>query len=1062
MFQWIIESSIKFRYLLIAFSIVLLIFGMRQLRQMPVDVFPEFAPPKVEIQTIGIGMTPEEVEEFITIPLEKILASTPGVVDIRSKSVRALSQVVLIFKRGENLIQARQRVQELLQVAIAGFPASVGTPIMLQPLSSTSRVMKIGISSDKLDMMDLSMLAYWKIKFRLMSVPGVANIPIWGERIKMLTVQADPELMSANDVTLDEVLETTSNALDFGLLQHTSAAQNRIAGMIDTPNQRLAIHHEYPLFGPDHLSNVPIALSQKRASEPPRIKDIGDVTWDTWPMMGDAVINDKVGLMMIVEKLPWANTLEVTRGIEQALAELKPGLKDVEIDSSIFRPATFIELSIHNLTVALVLGGLLVIGILMLFLYEWRVALVSVIAIPLSLITAAVVLWLMGTTINTMILAGFIVALGSVVDDAIIDVENVVRRLRQRQETGKAIPVFQVIVEASMEVRPAIMQATLIIVLAVLPVFFMGGLSGAFFEPLAFSFLLAMIASLVVALTITPALCFILLRNADLKKKSSPLVPWLKKRYDGMLRSVIGAPWMTSVVSAMIIVMGLSVWPYLGEELLPDFKERDFLMHWVPAEGTSLPETFRITQAASVELRQIPGVRNFGAHIGRAVAGDEPYGVQFTENWVSVDPKVDYDKTRGAIEEAVEGYPGMRRDVQTYLKERIREVLTGSGESIVVRIFGPDVHVLQDVATRVYEKIHDIPGFIDVHKGQQKTIPQLQVKVDLDKAAQFGLKPGEIRRIISTISSGQEVTDIHRDGKVYDVVVWSPESIRDNPDKIGELLIDTPYGGRVRLRDVADINIVGANGSVKRENGSRRIDVEGNVSGRDLGSVAADVQKRLTELAAEGVFPQGYYPQILGEYKERQTAQRNLAYATIVVVALILLLLHASFRNLKLAIMVFISLPAALVGALLAIFLGDGIISLGALVGIITILGIAARNGILLIQHYRYIEQVEKQKFGIDLVLRGASERLSPILMTTLCTAFALLPLVVAGSIPGHEIEHPMAVAILGGLVTSTALTLFIVPLLYLHLGQIKSKDVANDDFRYLINPVPLVNSKEA
>ncbi|TVZ40403.1 CzcA family heavy metal efflux pump [Alteromonadaceae bacterium 2753L.S.0a.02] len=1036
MFRWIIGSSLKFRFLLLALSALMMIFGVEQLRKMPVDVFPEFAPPKVEIQTIGIGMTPEEVEQFITMPLENILQSTPGLDVIRSKSVRALSQVVLIFKRGEDLIAARQRVQELLQVAIAGFPQSVGTPVMLQPMSSTSRVMKIGISSDKLDLMDLSMLAYWKIKFRLMSVPGVANIPIWGERIKMLTVQADPTLMNAHNVTLDEVLDTTSNALDFGLLQHTSASKNRIGGMIDTANQRMSIHHQYPTFNPDHLANVPIALSKKRPTPPPLLSDIGDVVWDTWPMMGDAVINDGEGLLLIVEKLPWANTLEVTRGIEAALEELKVGLPDVAIDSEIFRPATFIEQSIHNLGRTLVLGAILVIIVLMAFLYEWRVALISVIAIPLSLVAAGIVLWLLGTTINTMILAGLLVAVGSVVDDAVIDVENIVRRLRQHQQQGDKKSVARVIVDASMEVRPAIMQATLIIILAVVPVFFMGGLSGAFFEPLAFSFLLAMLASMVVAMTVTPALCYMLLNRKVLEHKESPLVPWLKSKYANLLAAIIAAPRRTAGVTFAIVLAGLAVIPFLGESLLPEFKERDFLMHWVPASGTSLPETFRITQAASRELRQIPGVRNFGAHIGRAVSGDEPYGVQFTENWISVDPKVDYDETRGKIEAAVEGYPGMRRDVQTYLKERIREVLTGSGDSIVVRLSGSDIHKLTEVGDQVYEQLRDIPGFIDVSVGQQKTIPQLQVRVNLDKAAAVGLKPGEVRRVISTLMSGQEVTDIHRNGKVYDVVVWSPVEVRNNPDKIGDLMVDTPYGGRVRLRDIAELKLVPGLGAIKRENGFRHLDVKGNVVGRGLGAVASDVAERLATVQ----FPEGYHPEILGEYKERQVARRNLLMASLFVTLAILLILNSTFRNFRLALMVYLSLPAALVGALLAIFLGDRMISLGALVGIITILGIAARNGILLIQHYRYIEKEEFEPFGIDLVMRGASERLSPILMTTLCTALALFPLVIAGSIPGHEIEHPMAVVILGGLLTSTSLTLFIVPLLYLKFGRTEAK----------------------
>ncbi|MDH3282635.1 MAG: efflux RND transporter permease subunit, partial [Gammaproteobacteria bacterium] len=422
----------------------------------------------------------------------------------------------------------------------------------------------------------------------------------------------------------------------------------------------------------------------------------------------------------------------------------------------------------------------------------------------------------------------------------------------------------------------------------------------------------------------------------------------------------------------------------------------------------------------------------FGAHIGNAVNGDEPYGIEFTENWVSLDPKVPYDETRGAIEEAVEGYPGMRRDVQTYLKERIREVLTGSSDSIVVRIFGPDLHVLNQSAEEVFDAIRDVPGLIDTHIGQQKYIPQVQVKVDLDKAARHGLKPGVVRRLVSTYMTGQEVTDMHREGKVYDVFVWSSPSIRGSSSAVAELLIDTPYGGRVRLSEIADVAIVPTPSTVKRENFSRRMDVEGNVRGRDLGSVARDVQSRLAKIN----FPIGYHAHLLGEYKERQSAQQGLLYSSIVVAIGIFLILHASFRNWWLASLIFLGLPAALVGGILAAFLGDGIISLGALVGIITVLGIAARNGILLIQHYRHIEEVEGGTFNLELILRGASERLAPILMTTLCTAFALLPLVVAGEIPGHEIEHPMAVVILGGLVTSTLLTLFIVPILYFRFGH--------------------------
>jgi CzcA family heavy metal efflux pump len=1038
MFSWIVGTSLKFRFLLVAISAALLLVGSGRMREMPIDVFPEFAPPKVEIQTIGLGMTAAEVEEFITIPMEDVLRNTPGLDIIRSKSIAGLSDIVLIFKMGEDVIEARQRVQELLSVATTGLPLSAGLPVMLQPLSSTSRVMKIGISSSEYDIKDLSMIAYWTIRFRLMNVPGVANIPIWGERIKALTVHADPARMRAHGVSLDQVLDTTSNALDFGLLRHTAAAKTRIDGMFDTPNQRLAIHYPVPLFTPEILAEAPLTQVKKRPTPAPRIRDVGDVVWDTWQIYGDAVIDDELGLMMIVEKLPWANTLEVTRGVEAALEDLKAGLPGVKIDHTIFRPATFIEQSIHNLTTALVIGAVLVVLILGAFLYEWRVALISVVAIPLSLLAAGMVLWLQGVTINTMVLAGFIVAIGSVVDDAVIDVENIVRRLRQHRLAGSRKSTARIILEASLEVRPAILHATIIIVLAVMPVFFMGGLSGAFFEPLAWAFILAMLASMVVATTVTPALCLILLDRAPIERHESPLVPWLKRHYLALLSRLLSRPRYSCAAAIAVVAAGLGLWPFLSESLLPEFKERDFLMHWVPPEGTSHPESFRITQAASRELRQIPGVRNFGAHLGNAAQGDEPYGINFVENWVSVDPAVDYDKTRGAIEEAVEGYPGMRRDVQTYLRERIKEVLTGSSDSIVVQIYGPDLDVLNALARDVYNALDGIPGLIDLHISQQLNIPQIQVKVDLEKAGAVGLTPGQVRRHMATMISGLEVTDMHRAGKVYDVFVWSSPELRNNEFEVADFTIDTPYGGLVRLGDIAEITIVPTPNAIKRENNSRHLDVEANIAhGADLGAIAGEVENRLEKIS----FPAGYYPELIGEYEEREEAEENLLTAALAAAIGIFLILYTSFRNLWLAALIYLALPAAVVGGIVAAWLGDGIISLGTLVGIITVLGIAARNGILLIEHYQHIEDVEGEKFGLELVLRGASERLSPILMTAGSTALALVPLVIAGSIPGHEIEHPMAVVILGGLVTSTLLILFIVPLLYLTFG---SRRVAN------------------
>ena len=1004
---------------------------------MPVDVFPEFAPPKVEVQTEGIGMTSIEIEELITIPMEDALRGTPGVDVIRSSSVVGLSQVVMLFKPGTDLMTARQRVQERIKLAIAELPHSAGLPEILQPLSSTSRVMKIGLTSKVYDLPELSMIAYWTIKFRLMGVDGVANIPMWGERPKTVDVEIDPTLMNARGITLDEVLESATGALDIGLLPYTANAKTRIDGMLDTPNQRLVIHQISPVLSPNDLAAVTINQFDRRMRlpDPARIADVATVKWGTRPLIGDAVINDEAGLMMIVEKLPWANTLDVTHGIEAALEKLRPGLPGIEIDARIFRPATFIEMSMRNLTISLVVGAALVILILGAFLYEWRVALISVIAIPLSLVAAGLVLKLLDASVNTMVLAGFIVALGSVVDDAIIDVENVVRRLRQHRRSGGTRSTARVILDASLEVRPAIWHATVIIVLAVLPVFFMGGLSGAFFEPLALAFLLAMLASMLVALTVTPALCLILLDRSGTEARESPLVPWLKRKYVAALARIIAAPRATFAITGIVVAAGVAVLPFFGSGLLPSFKERDFLMHFVPTEGTSHAETFRITQRASRELRAIPGVANFGAHIGRAVTGDEPYGINFTENWVSVDRDADLELTRTRIEEAISGYAGLYRDVQTYLRERIKEVLTGAGESVVVRIFGAELPALRRQADRVYERLKDIPGLVDLHVEQQVDIPQVQIRVNLEAAARHGLKPGDIRRASAVYVSGIEVSDIRRDGRVYGVWLWTPESIRSDVESIRNFPIDTPFGGSVRLGEVADVAMVPTPNKIKRENGSRRIDIHGNVKGRDLGAVAKEVEARLQETS----FPIGYYPQLLGEYKEREAVQKKLFGASLVIVFAIFLVLHASLREWRLAGLILLALPAALVGASLAAFAGDRVISLGSLVGVITVLGIAARNGIMLFQHYRHIEEVEREPFGIDLVLRGASERLSPILMTSLCTAVALLPLVIPGSIPGHEIEHPMAVVILGGLATSTLLTLFVLPVLYLRLGARRS-----------------------
>ncbi len=1038
MMRWILGSSLKFRFLVIAIAAGMMYFGIGQLAKMPVDVFPEFAPPLVEIQTISLGLPAVEVENLVTIPMEQALAGVPGLDIMRSKSVPDLSQVKMIFKPGTDLLLARQLVQERVQLVVPTLPTWAAPPVILPPLSATSRCMKIGISSKTRSVIDLSMITYWTIRQRILRVPGVANVAIWGERIQMLQVNVIPEMLKKHEVTLDEVMEAVSGALDVGLLQFVDAHVIGTGGWVETPNQRLPIRHILPMVyksdevKPDAMANVVVAVRNGKSL---LMKDVAEVVIDHQPMVGEGIVNDGIGLMCIVEKFPWGNTLQVTKGVEAAIEQLKPGLPDVDIDTAIFRPATFIEMSIDNLTKALLLGCVLVVLILGVFLFEWRTALISLVAIPLSLMAAMLVLYLKGVTINTMILAGLVIAVGVVVDDAIIDIENIMRRLRQYRKEGSSKSTARIILEGSLEVRGAIIYATLIDAMTLLPVFFMQGLSGAFFKPLALSYALAVLASLLVALTVTPAMAYILLRKAPLDHSGSPIVPWLQRAYEKVLARIIRTPRPAFIAVGIIFLLGISIWPRLGHTLLPSFKERDFLMHWLTKPGTSWPEMQRISIQSAKELLAIPGVQNLGSHIGQALVMDEVVGMYFAEHWVSVDPKVDYDETLEKIQTVVDGYPGIYRDVQTYLKERIREVLTGSSEAIVVRTYGYDLDTLRNRADKIKEALTGTAGIVDLHVEFHEKIPQIQIKVDLEKAQKHGLKPGDVRRAAAVMMSGEEVGDIHIGNRTYDVNVWSVPSARRSLTDIREMMIDKPDGGHVQLQEVADIRVAPTPNVVQHENHKRRLDVRANVKGRALGAVVADVETRLKTVE----FPVGYFPEVVGEYKERQAAQASmLSFSTIAAIG-VFIFLFTAFKNGRLAILSFLTLPSALVGGVIAVYLGDGNVSLGSLVGFLTVLGIAARNGIMMINHFQHLEQYEGESFGPALVLRGARERLSPILMTTLACGLALLPLVIAGDLPGHEIEHPLAVVVLGGLVTSTLLNLFIVPSLYLKFGRSKS-----------------------
>ena len=1015
--RWLVSLSLRNRVVIVALGVLLVLLSARTLRTTPLDVFPEFAPPLVEVQTEAPGLSTNEVESLVTVPLEAALNGVRGLARIRSKSVLGLSSVVLILDPATDVMAARQMVQERLSRAASQLPAVAHPPVMLSPLSSLSRVMKIGMTSETLSQVELTTLAKWTVRPRLMAIPGVANVAIWGQRDRQLQVLVDPDRLRAHALTVDQVVRAAGEGVSL-----------QAGGFLDTPNQRLAITHAAAVGSVQDLESIVVA---SRNGAVLRMRDVATVVEGFPAPIGDAVINSGPGLMLIVEKQLGANTLSVTRGVERALQQMQPALSGVAVDPTIFRPATFIEMSLHNLSRALLVGCALVILVLMVFLADWRTALISSIAIPLSLLAAGLLLHYRGGTLDTMVLAGLVIALGEVVDDAIIDVENIVRRLRLNRAAEHPQPAFRVVLDASMEVRSAVLYGSLIVVVVFVPVFMLDGLAGAFFRPLALAYVLAILASLLVALTITPALALLLLPK-HLEHKESRLVGGLKTRYRRMLPSFVDRPRTAlGALAALLLVTAFTV-PFLGEEFLPSFREYDFLMHWVEKPGTSIDAMRRITERASRELMAVPGVRNFGAHIGRAEVADEVVGPNFTELWVSLDPAVDYEPTVAKIQSIVDGYPGLYRDLLTYLRERIKEVLTGASATIVVRVYGPDLEELQAQAQAVRAVLSKVAGVADLKVQAQVLVPKVEVRFDPVRAAAFGLTPADVRRTAATLVQGTKVGEFYEEQRLFDVVVWGSPEVRRNLDAIRALQVPIANGGMVPLGSVAAVDVTPTPNEITRENGSRRIDVTSNVRGRDLGAVARDIQAQLAGVS----FPKGFYAEVLGEYAERQASSTRLRLLGAIAVAAIFLILMADFGSARVTTLVFLTLPFALVGAIVAAFLTGGVLSLGSLVGLVTVIGISARNGIMLISHYRHLELQEGVPFGRELILRGSEERLAPILMTALATGLALVPIVLGGTRAGYEIEHPLAVVILGGLVTSTLLNLFIVPALYLTYGR--------------------------
>ena len=1045
MMRWIVGSSQKFRRLVLAVAVALIAVGFVQLRRSPVEALPEFGPVRVDVQVEALGLSAEEVENLITNPMEnEFFNGIPWLAKLESHTMPGLSSMEMTFEPGTDPVRARQVVQERLTMAPALPAASSRPPLVVQPLSSTGRLMMIGLSSTQKSLIDMSLMSRWTIVPRLLSVPGVANVGVWGFRDRQLQVQVDPSKLMQHGVTLEAVLHTTANALWVSPLTFVEASTPGLGGFIDTANQRIEIQHNQPIKTAADLSKVVVEGSEKQGL---RLGDVAQIVEDHQIMIGDAVVQDAPSLMLVVERFPGTKVTDVTRNVEAALNELGPALPGVRIDTKVYRPATFVDAMVDNLTTSLIIGVILLFLVVGFFFFDWRAALVSIVTIAASVSLTVLVLTLFGVGLNMMSLAGLVMALAIVVDDAVVGVDNVRRRVRARTGDDSA-PLSDTVHAAILETRVPLTVAALIAVASVAPVVLLDGVRGAFLTPIAQAFVVATVVSLVTALTVAPVLASLLLSGPARRRESAPARA-LERRYALLLPGLLRRPVWSSALIALLVVAGVVAVPFLGgRPLSPTLKERDLLISWDAPPGASLPEMSRITAALTAELRKVSGVRDVGAHVGRAIAGDQIVGVNSGEVWLSIDAKADYDKTLADVRRVVNGYPGMRSDLVTYSDKRVREVSTTStSDDVVVRLYGNDYGVLNAKANEVLGIISGIRGVDRPHVVTAQVAPAVEIEVSVDKAAKWGLKPGDVRRAAATLVAATIAGNLFDEQKVYEVVVWGVPQLRENVDTIRDLRIDAPAGGpgggptQVRLADVADVRVVPKAEVILHDQVSRAIDVVANVRGRGVGAVTAEVKNQLRQVT----FPQEHHLEVLGEGQTQAGAAYRLWPAMIAVGILIFFLLQAAFSSWRLGLLYFLLLPLGLVGGLLLAVSVRGSLSGVALLGLLTVLAMGVRGGLLQVRHYQRLEE-EGMAPGAELVALGSQQRLAPTVTGVLAAGLALLPLAVSGSRSGMEIVGPMALIVLGGLVTTTLLNLFVLPALYLRFAARPRPDTEQPD----------------
>jgi CzcA family heavy metal efflux pump len=1033
MLQAIVSWSVRHRVVVVCLALLLLGVGLYAAAHARLDVFPDFTPPQVIVQTEAPGLSPAEVEQLVTTPIEQAVNGLPRLDTLRSQSIQGLSVITVIFQDGTDVYRARQLVTERLAELAGQLPAGVKPPRLAPLTTATGRLLTVGFTSDTLTPMALRDVVQWQVRPRMLGVRGVAQVTLFGGEVRQLQVQASSDALAARGLSLTDAVEAARQATGI-----------KGTGFSENASQRVQMRAEAQVRTAAELGETPVVASE---GTPVKLRDVARVVEGPEPKFGDASLStedtDQVRpcVALIVYKQFDADTMTVTRDAEAELDRLRPVLAGLGITyhPRLFRQSGFIEHALSNVAVSLLLGAVLVAAVLFLFLFNLRTAFISLTAIPLSLLAAVVVLWAFGISLNTLTLGGLAIAVGEVVDDAIIDVENIYRRLRENARLAQPRSAAAVVLSASLEVRTAVVYATFVVALVFVPVFFMSGLQGRLFAPLGYAYVLAVLASLGVALTLTPALSLMLLAPRFIGSRESMnrpplLLRGLQSGYDWLLRRLDREFALLLLVTLILVAGAAYALSTAGGQFLPELRENHFVVHVRGLPGTSLPQTMASGERITRVLRDIPEVRSVVQQAGRAELGEDTWGVEYSEFEVDLRRlgAEDAERVQSRLRNSLrENAAGISYGVLSFLSERIEETLSGSPAPVAIKVYGDDLAAIDRAADDIARALAKVPGSSEVHPEPQAGVPELVIRVRPSDAARFGLRNAALLDAVHAAYQGAEVAQVYDRNRVIDVVVLLDPQTRGRPDLVADLWLDSGKG-RIQLKQVADVYLSDGRFLIAHEGGLRRQVVTSQVAGRDVASFAAEAERRLRDVP----LPPGVFYVLTGEHEARRTAQRELLLLSLASAAGILLLLGMVFRSGRRLLLVLVNLPFALVGGVAAVYLAGGVLDVGSLVGFVTLFGITTRNGIMMVSHWQHLHEEEGMPWGPELVFRGARERLAPVLMTALVTALGLLPIAIGSGEAGREIEGPTALVILGGLVTSTGMNLFVLPALYRRLGQ--------------------------